>query len=338
MTIILGPLRPLILSTNRPAARFYAGGAQIDAFRSLPAGDDHTPEDWVASTTPVRGQAPAGLSILPDGTLLLDAVIQDPEGWLGADHVARWGPDAMILVKLLDAGQRLPVHAHPDDAFAAAELTEAHGKAEAWFILEPGVVYLGLREDIDRAELARLVREQDTTALLGLLNEVTVATNDAVVVPPGTLHAIGRSVLLAEVQQPSDLSILLEWDGFAIDGEAEGHLGLGFERALEAVDVRGMSAAEVERLVRRSVVEGPVFPPLAAGWFRLDRVTSSADFDAGFAVVIAVEGRTRLITAAGMVELAKGETAVVPAAAGPVTVETDRATLVARPPAAVREN
>ncbi|HEV7184930.1 MAG TPA: carbohydrate kinase, partial [Leifsonia sp.] len=123
MTRIPGPLRPLILSTNRPAARFYAGGAQIDAFRSLPAGDDHTPEDWVASTTPVRGQAPAGLSILPDGTLLLDAVIQDPEGWLGADHVARWGPDAMILVKLLDAGQRLPVHAHPDDAFAAAELT-----------------------------------------------------------------------------------------------------------------------------------------------------------------------------------------------------------------------
>ncbi|WP_231560250.1 hypothetical protein [Microbacterium hominis] len=39
------------------------------------------------------------------------------------------------LVKLLDAGQRLPVHAHPDDAFAAAHLGRAHGKAEAWYIL-----------------------------------------------------------------------------------------------------------------------------------------------------------------------------------------------------------
>ena len=177
-------LGPLVVGTNRPAARFYAGGPQIDAFRSLPGGQDHTPEDWVASMTPVRGQAPAGLTTLPDGILLLEAIRNSPVEWLGAEHVARWGADSMILVKLLDAGERLPVHAHPDDAFAATMLASAHGKAEAWFILEPGVVYLGLREDIDRAELAQLVRHQDTSKLLGLLNEVPVAKNDAVVVPP----------------------------------------------------------------------------------------------------------------------------------------------------------
>lgn len=325
---------PLVVGTNRPAARFYAGGAKIDAFRSLPAGEEHTPEDWVASTTPVRGQAPAGLTTLPDGTLLLEAIRNNPVEWLGAEHVARWGADSMILVKLLDAGQRLPVHAHPDDAFAERELASAHGKAEAWFILEPGVVYLGLREDSDRAELGRLVRHQNTSKLLGLLNEVTVAKNDAVVVPPGTLHAIGRSVLLAEVQQPSDLSILLEWDGFAIDGEAEGHLGLGFERALEAVNIRATGPMQINDLVRRSALEGPVFPAFAEAWFRLDRVTSSADYSAGFAVIIATDGSSRLITAAGTLNLAKGETAVVPAASGPVAVKTDGAVLVARPPAA----
>ena len=219
--------------------------------------------------------------------------------WLGEAHLARWGVDSMLLVKLLDAGQRLPVHAHPDDTFAAAQLASAHGKAEAWFILKPGVVHLGLRRDVDRAELARLVQDQDTTNLLGLLNQVTVAEHDAVVVPPGTLHAIGRGVLLAEVQQPTDLSILLEWDGFAIDGSLEGHLGLGFDRALDAVDTRATRPEQLEQLVRRSALEGPAFPALADPWFRLDRVTGSAAFDPGFAVIIATDGASVLTTTQG---------------------------------------
>ena len=207
-------LAPIILPTNRPLKRFYAGGAAIDDFRGLPPSEPYTPEDWIASTTSVRGQSPVGLTTLPDGTLLADAVHADPVGWLGAEHVARWGDDVRLLVKLLDAGQRLPVHAHPDDAFAERPTGCSHGKAEAWYILEPGTVYLGLRADVERAELDALVERQDTAALLGLLNEIPVARNDAMLVPPGTLHAIGRSVLLAEVQQPEDLSILLEWDGF----------------------------------------------------------------------------------------------------------------------------
>ena len=326
-------LLPVVLGTNRPAARFYEGGAQIDAFRSLPPGPKHTPEDWVASTTPVRGQAPSGLTVLPDGRLLRDAIADDPVGWLGDAHVARWGADSMLLVKLLDAGQRLPVHAHPDDTFAHAELASSHGKAEAWFILKPGVVHLGLRRPTDRSELARLVQSQETETLLGLLNEVPVAENDAIVVPPGTLHAIGRSVLLAEVQQPSDLSILLEWDGFEIDGEAEGHLGLGFGRALEAVDTRATTPAQLDELIRRSVVEGPVFPSVADPWFRLDRVTSSARFDAGFAVLIATEGVGDVVTGDGPLPLTTGRTVAIPAGCGPFTVRTRGAVLVARPPA-----
>lgn len=254
---------PFVVPTNRPAARFYAGGAQIDAFRGLPTGDERTPEDWVGSATAVRGEAPSGLTRLADGSYLRDRLVADPVAWLGAAHVARWGADPLLLVKLLDAGQRLPVHAHPDDAFAARELASAHGKAEAWYILSPGTVHLGLRETVDRDELARLVAEQDTGRLLSLLHRIEVAAGDAVLVPPGTLHAIGRSVLLAEVQQPTDLSILLEWEGFAIDGAAEGHLGLGFPRALEAVDTHALPPAALDALVRRAAGPGPVLPPAA---------------------------------------------------------------------------
>jgi len=145
------------LPSNRPPERFYRGGDRIAAFRGSGPAGTHEPEDWVASTTTVRGEAPAGLTRLPDGRLLADAIAADPQFWLGQEHVARWGTDTRLLVKLLDAGQRLPVHAHPDDGFAAARLGHAHGKAEAWYVLRAGTVHLGLRRPVAPAELGALV-------------------------------------------------------------------------------------------------------------------------------------------------------------------------------------
>jgi mannose-6-phosphate isomerase len=68
-------------------------------------------------------------------------------------------------------------------------------------------------------------------------------------VPPGVLHAVGEGVLV-ELQEPEDLSILLEWRGFELDGERDGHLGLGFDLAPEAVECRSRSSEEIRQLVR----------------------------------------------------------------------------------------
>ena len=249
-------LEPIRLPANQPPARFYRGGERIAAFRGDPPAAPNTPEDWVGSTTGVRGHAPIGLTRLPDGTILADAVAADPAGWLGADHLAAFGVDTKLLVKLLDPGQRLPIHAHPHHDFAADHLGETHGKAEAWYILAPGTVYLGLRDDLDPAALADLVATQQTERMLSLMHEVPVFAGDSVYVPPGVLHAIGEGVLLAEVQEPTDLSILLEWQGFDVDGSLDGHLDLGFDLALQAVETEGRSADAVAGLIVRAAGEG----------------------------------------------------------------------------------
>lgn len=318
------------LASNRPADRFYRGGARISEFRGEPPAGSHEPEDWIASTTAVFGETATGLTTLPDGRLLREAVEADPIGWLGEAHAAAWGADTRLLVKLLDAGQRLPVHAHPDDAFAADHLGRAHGKAEAWYILEGGTVHIGLRRDVTHEELLALVGSQDVDALLDLMHTRTVGPGDVVWVPPGELHAIGERVLLLELQQPEDLSILLEWRGFAIDGATAGHLGLGFDRALEAVRTRGRSAGEVDRLIRPAPAQGSVFPVAADRYFRLQRVPvdGAALLDEGFAVVVVPAGDVR----AGVVDLPKGSTAVLRAADGPVTLTGQGEALVARPP------
>lgn len=279
--------------------------------------------------------APIGMTTLPSGILFAEAIATDPIGWLGAEHVARFGADEMLLVKLLDPGQRLPVHAHPSGAFAAEHLGAAHGKAEAWSILRAGTVHLGLRESVDAARLLAIVDAQDTHALLGLLHAIRVDPGDSVYVPPGTLHAVGGGVLLAEVQEPEDLSILLEWSGFDLDGQADGHLGLGFELALQAVTTAAHDEQAVNALIRRGVAEGPTLVAASADYFRLDRVAGPATLGAGLAIVIGVGGTVTLHTAGHALDIGAGMTVLVPAGAGVQRYETsDGSALVARPPLA----
>jgi mannose-6-phosphate isomerase len=251
-----------VLPSNRPPDRFYRGGRKITEFRGEPPGGDREPEDWVASTTTLAGEESLGLSVLPDGQTLKAAIEEQPRAWLGHDHAERFGADTRLLVKLLDAGQRLPVHAHPDVSFAAQHLQKAHGEAEARFMVDGGEVYLGLKPDVIVEDLKRLVMSQDVATMRGLLHRVDVRPGDIVHVTPGVLHAPGEGVFLVELQEPEDLStgLLLEWQDFELDGERDGHLRLGFDLALQAVECRSRSAEEIGKLVRPAGFGSSVLP------------------------------------------------------------------------------
>lgn len=327
-------MQPIALPSNRPAARFYLGGPKLARLRGEPDEPRDEPEDWVASVTTLAGESALGLTRLPDGVLLADAIRADPVPWLGEEHVARFGDDTRLLVKLLDAGQRLPVHAHPDAAFAGGQLARRHGKAEAWFIVDGGTVHLGLIRDVGRHELEQLVAAQDTEALLSLLHRREVAPGDVVFVPAGVLHAIGEGVLLVELQEPEDLSILLEWRGFALDGERDGHLGLTFPVAFDAVELRARTDAEIDALVRPAGFGASVLPDGSGDFFRLERrrVDGSIELGEGFQVLVVVEGELR-DTRSGLT-LPRGSTTVVPHGAGALVLEGTGELLSCRPPTA----
>lgn len=337
-------MRPVILPPNQPADRFYRGGERIDAFRSgapAPSSDTpaqlRTPEDWIASCTTLFGESSLGRTVLPEGRSLHEAIESDPVDWLGAAHVERFGSDVGLLVKLLDAGERLPVHVHPDVPFAREHLGLAHGKTEAWIVLAPASVGVGFARDVSREELERWVREQDAEAMLAAMHHLDVEAGDAVLVPAGTPHAIGAGAFVVELQEPTDLSILLEWDGFAIDGPRDGHLGLGHDVALGAVDRRGLSEEEVRGLVQAHAgTRGPILPG-GTDFFRADRLGGGQGWDASFAVVVVTAGQGRLRAGDDAIEVGVGETVLVPAAWGDVTIDDDAGDqpielVVCRPP------
>lgn len=324
------------LPANQPET-FYRGAGRIAAFRSapvlsagktapLPAGktapEDSLagrPEDWVGSTTSRFEAAPAGLSTLPDGRLLAEAIAADPRWWLGPGRDA----DTGVLVKLLDAGQRLPLHVHPDRRFAADHLASPYGKTEAWVIVSAApdaVVHLGFARDVGAGELAGWVREQRIGDMLAATNRVPVRAGDAVLCPAGVPHAIGAGILLVEVQEPTDFSVLLEYEGFDLDGPADGHLRLGYDLALQCVDRGGWDA---ERLAGLRGDGHRLLPPAADPFFTADRVRPGAPLPAGFAVLVVTAGAGTLTGEHDLRQVRAGETLLIPYAAGPLTLTGD---------------
>jgi mannose-6-phosphate isomerase len=308
----------LALPANQPET-FYRGAGRIAAFRAVTGLPDR-PEDWVASTTSRFALGTSGQSALPDGRLLAEAIAAEPLRWLGPAHVAAYGDDPAVLVKLLDAGQRLPLHVHPDRRFATDHLASPYGKTEAWVIVsaEPDAyVHLGFARDVPAAELAGWVAGQRSDEMLAATNRVPIRTGDAVLCPAGVPHAIGPGVLLVEVQEPTDFSVLLEYATF---GLPDGHLGLGYDLALECVDRRGWSAERIAAL-RGPAGTSRLLPPAADEFFAADRLRGPvAELDAAFSVVVVVSGAGTLAGAHDRLAVRRGDTLLVPFAAGPLTL------------------
>ncbi len=341
-------MKPEPLPANQ-FPRFYRGGPGIAEFRDQVCLDDRFPEDWVGSTTCAFGTDSLGLSRFADGRTVREAITADPEAYLGPAHAAAYGSDPALLVKLLDAGERLPVHCHPSRDFARRHLECPYGKTEAWVIigtrLPQAVVHLGFSRDVDPLTLSQWVENQRTAEMLDAMHRVEVREGDTVLVPAGMPHAIGEGVLIVELQEPTDLSVLLEWDGFEIDGPRDGHLGIGFDAALQCVDRAGHGREVVERL--RSGQQRPqprpgvceLFPVEADQFFRAQRLTPRAAggslvLDQSFAILVCVAGSGALCTPAGeRIAVRRGHTFLVPWAAGPLTVEGDLDVLRCLPPA-----
>lgn len=335
-----GPYAPIRLPANQPI-QFYRGGSAIAEFRcadSATAG----PEDWIASTTTRFGRDTEGLTRLPDGRWLREAVQADPDGWLGPEHVGAFGACPALLVKLLDAGQRLPVHVHPTDTFAQRHLNSCSGKTEAWIILgtrgDDATVYAGFRHPQDKHTISAWVHDQSASAMLAALNAVPVRPGDTLYIPAGLPHAIGEGVFLLELQQPTDFSLTLEWRNFLPRPE-QAHLGLGFATALEALDTSGWDTERLQTLIRHpdtghtDAVD--LLPDGAQAFFRADqlRPMPALTLDPSFAVLVVIGGSGMLRTESGVQHpLHQGETFAVPYGAGQLELMGPVSVIRCRPP------
>ncbi len=324
-------MNPLVLPANLQH-RFYRGGGRIAALRGIDITDDHVPEDWVGATNGTFAEPADGPSRLEDGRLLADAIAAAPEAFLGAEHVARFGPDPALLVKLLDAGERLPVHFHPGRAFASRELAAAHGKTEAWIIVEaePGAeVHLGFREAVDPADVRAWVDAQDGEAMLAALRPRPVAAGDAILVPAGT---VARDRGGDPARRAAGADRLLDPDGGGAlrpGRRSRGPPRAGLGPRAGGAGHRRVAGRRRPRPTARTGCSAPTPTRTSAR----ERLSGGAELDAGFAILVALAGEGTLSTeAGGELELVRGETVLVPYAAGAGRLEGSLTVLRCRPP------
>jgi mannose-6-phosphate isomerase len=242
--------------------RSYQGGRMLDELLGKDdPGDSHYPEDWIASVTPARNpdsqSETEGISkVRIDGRELsfTDLIALDPDYFLGAEHVARFGLEPMVLVKLLDSAVRLQLQVHPTAEFARTHLDSNSGKAEAYYILavredvEEAFVYLGFQRPPGRAELKRCIEEQDIKTMEGFFDRIEVQPGDFLFIPGGVPHAIGGGIFMVEIMEPSDLVVRFEFEraGYTLPESAR-FMNRGLDFCLNIFDFE----ARPESVVRR---------------------------------------------------------------------------------------
>lgn len=184
---------------TKPVFKQYLwGGSALKTKFSKPIPDDFAAESWEISCHD------DGLSYVGngeyEGKTLKEVIFSDKKNMLGNCNACSFP----LLVKILDASDKLSVQVHPDDEYAAKHENGERGKTEMWYVIDakPGahLVY-GLKPGTTKEDFSEAVNNNH---LEDILNFVPVKKGDSFFIPSGTVHAICEGLLIAEIQQSSN--------------------------------------------------------------------------------------------------------------------------------------
>lgn len=218
-----------------------------------------------------------------------------------------------VLVKLIDACNDLSVQVHPDDAYARKNEND-NGKTEMWYVIdadEGAELVYGFRDTLTQEEFRAAIEDN---SLMEKVNRVPVKKGDVFFITPGTLHAIGRGILIAEIQQNSNVTYrVYDYGRLGADGKPR---ELHVEKAIE---VTKLTPPEHEYGQRESInMPGAWRTPLAeCRYFRAERFDIFRGMDVGspdtFTHILVIDGEAQLTGGAEPLSLKKGSGAFVPA-------------------------
>ena len=244
-----------------------------------------------------------------------------PEAVLGKKVLERFGQNFPLLIKFIDAKAPLSVQVHPNDSLAKAR-HKSFGKNEMWYVLEAETsaeLILGFKNKLTKERFSHLQAE---ASLEKELHTEKVKKGDVVSVPAGLLHAIGGGILLAEIQQASDITYRV-YDYDRVDEKTGAKRELHQELALDAIDFSlekqgvvpyGQKTNHPNRLVKTPYFT-TAFLPLD-GLYSMDYSNRDA-----FSVLICVEGKLSVTANDHSLSLEKGQCVLIPAALNEVVFQ-----------------
>lgn len=222
-----------------------------------------------------------------------------------------------VLIKLIDAKNDLSIQVHPDDEYALKNENE-YGKTEMWYIVDAdegaSLVY-GFNRDVTREEYRAAI---ESNTLMEILNKVPVHKGDVFFIPAGMVHAIGSGILIAEIQQNSNITYrVYDYGRLGADGKPR---QLHVDKAVEVSNLKKPAAMSEKGATEQK--NGYTVTPLASCRYfttaRLDVETEAklAADETSFAHLLFLDGAGSVVYEGGSVGFKKGESVFIPAGMG----------------------
>lgn len=306
--------------------RTYTGGKLLEEWQGeCQSSDGSFPEEWVASITKAKNVgresiANEGLSFIDLGgqeKITLKEVIEtNPKAFLGKRHTEVYGSKLAVLVKVLDASERLTIQTHPEKNTAKRLFQSEFGKTEAWMILggrkvndcDPYLL-MGFKPGITKEKWRQLFEEQDIDGMIASLHQVPLKKDDVFLIEGGVPHAIGEGCFIIEIQEPTDLTLRVEKttpNGMGIPDLAC-HQGLGFDNMMDCFCYDSYSYEEMinrSKILPKTIQEGKggheieLIGTSSTDRFKMNRIEVKGVFERqrseSFFIVIVVKGHGKL--------------------------------------------
>ena len=301
------------------------GGSKLSDVLGKSTPDGNVGESWEISA--VEGD----VSVVDNGDLkglnFQDIINKNPVDVLGENVVKRFGRKFPILIKFIDAKLDLSIQLHPDDELAKKRHNSL-GKKEMWYVMdaaEEANLIIGFNRTIRKEEYQNSLKEN---TLLDLLNYESVKEGDAFFINTGKIHAIGAGVLLAEIQQTSDITYRV----FDFNRRDKNNKlrELHSEMALDALDFKQQDDFRISYSKRKNepnkIVDCPYF---VTHYIHLNK---NCEIDLSerdsFTIYICIFGSVTVETKFGNVLLEKGETVLITAQNKFVSLQTSEVKLL----------
>lgn len=256
------------------------------------------------------------ISIVSNGYLAgnnLQELIEIYMGDLVGDKVYdKFGDEFPLLIKLIDASDVLSIQVHPDDE-SAKKRHHAFGKTEMWYVIESesdSKIITGFKPSVTRDDYQKHLNEN---TLESILNIEEAHPGDVFFIPPGRVHAIGKGILLAEIQQSSDITYrIYDWGRVDKNGKPR---ELHNELALDILD---FAKSDNHKSNKENVIN-KTSDLVTCEYFTVNRLSFNQSIGReyhlldSFVIYLCIEGSANILYGSGMSERIKaGETVLLP--------------------------
>ena len=294
------------------------GGEKLKNVLKKEYSDTHIGESWEISG--VKGGETAVLEGPLKGAILHDLIARYKSDLVGETCYKKYGNEFPILIKFIDADAPLSVQVHPNDALAK-ERHSSLGKNEMWYIMDAdkdACLLIGFTEDLNKVNFEAHVNRGD---LLPLLNKIKVKKGESYYLPAGRVHAIGKGVLLAEIQQTSDVTYRV-FDYNRVDKKTGKQRELHVQESIDAIDFSPVEKYQTayERTPNQSnpMIDTPFFKTNYIS--SNEMLTLTYNLGNSFKIFICTDGLALLKTPNQELTIKKGETVLLPANEEQLTV------------------